>query len=383
MEWDAPDNAGRPAITDYDVEYRRTSETAWTNHTHDGPGLSTTLTNLSPGTDYQVRVLARNHEGQGPWSNPAQGTTVANRPPVFGANTAGRSVPENSPQGTNVGAAVTATDTDDTLTYSLGGADSGSFEIDNGGQITVGEGTVLDHETGQSYTVTVTATDPHEASASIEVTITVTDVAEPPGPPDSFRSRSDADLPNSGMGRARQRRPPRHHRLRRRVPADIGDRLDEPHPRRTGPVHHTDQPESRHRLSGAGTGPQPRRPRPLVEPGPGHHRRQPPAGLRSQHRRPVGAGELPAGDQRGRCGDGDGHRRHADLQPGRRGLRLLRDRQRRPDHSGGGNRPGPRDGAELHGHRHRHRPPRSQRQHRGDHHGDRRGGASGPARQFP
>ena len=181
--WTAPDNAGRPAITDYDVEYRRTVDADWTNHTHDGPGLSAVIGPLSPGTEYQVRVLARNHEGDSPWSNPAQGTTVTNSPPEFGANTASRSVPENSQQGTNVGAPVTATDTDDTLTYSLGGADSGSFEIDSGGQITVGEGTVLDHETGQSYTVTVTAADPHEASASIAVTVTVTDMAEPPGRP--------------------------------------------------------------------------------------------------------------------------------------------------------------------------------------------------------
>ena len=128
-------------------------------------------------------MLARNHEGQSPWSNPAQGTTVTNSPPEFGADTNSRSVPENSPQATTVGGPVTATDPDDTLTYSLGGADAGSFEIDHGGQITVGEGTVLDHETGQSYAVTVTATDPHGGSASIEVTITVTDMAEPPGRP--------------------------------------------------------------------------------------------------------------------------------------------------------------------------------------------------------
>ena len=38
----------------------------------------------------------------------------------------------------------------------------------------------LDHETKDSYTVTVTATDPENASDTIDVTITVTDVNEAP-----------------------------------------------------------------------------------------------------------------------------------------------------------------------------------------------------------
>ena len=252
--WDAPDNAGRPAVTDYDVEYREVTDpvSSWNSDAdHDGTGLSITLTDLTPGTDYEVRVLARNHEGQSPWSNPAQGTTVTNSPPVFGADTNSRSVPENSPQATTVGGPVTATDPDDTLTYSLGGADAGSFEIDHGGQITVGEGTVLDHETGQSYAVTVTATDPHGGSASIEVTITVTDMAEPPGRPVvSIAGQTRTSL-TVGWDAPDNAGPPRHHRLRRGVPGS-----DRPgvvveqrrRSRRDGPVHHTDRPDPWHRL---------------------------------------------------------------------------------------------------------------------------------------
>ena len=185
VEWDAPENAGRPAITDYDVEYRRASDSGWTDHPHQGTGLSAVIGDLAPGTDYQVRVMARNEEGDGQWSDTAQGTTVANSAPVFGANTASRSVPENSAQGTSVGDPLTATDPDagDTLSYSLGGADASSFEIDDNGQITVGAGTVLDHEAGRSYALTVTAADPQGGSASIAVTVTVTDVDEPPGRP--------------------------------------------------------------------------------------------------------------------------------------------------------------------------------------------------------
>ena len=94
---------------------------------------------------------------------------------------AGRSVVENTAAGENVGGPVAATDADGgTLTYTLGGADVASFDIDpDTGQITVGAGTTLDFESEkQSYTVDVTATDSSGASETITVTVTVTNVDE-------------------------------------------------------------------------------------------------------------------------------------------------------------------------------------------------------------
>ena len=47
--------------------------------------------------------------------------------PLFGSASYSRGVPENTAAGTNIGAAVSATDADgDTLSYSLGGTDGGT-----------------------------------------------------------------------------------------------------------------------------------------------------------------------------------------------------------------------------------------------------------------
>ena len=108
---------------------------------------------------------------------------VVNSAPMFEDAMTTRMVAENSPEGTDVGAPVTATDPDnDELTYTLSGADMMSFTIGSStGQIKVGADTMLDYESDKmSYMVTVTATDPDGESDSIEVTINVTDVDEDP-----------------------------------------------------------------------------------------------------------------------------------------------------------------------------------------------------------
>ena len=190
VEWDAPENAGRPAITDYDVGYRKVTDpvSSWSDAEHEGAGLSITLSDLDPGTDYQVRVMARNDEGDGEWSETAQGTTLANTAPEFGAAAPTRQLAENSVQGTSVGAPVTATDddADDTLSYGITGPNPGGFTIDaTTRQLRSGPASNYDFEdpAKNSYTVTVTASDPQGGSGSVEVTVTVTDVNEPPGKP--------------------------------------------------------------------------------------------------------------------------------------------------------------------------------------------------------
>ena len=120
-----------------------------------------------------------------------------NEKPTFDANLAtDLEIAENTAAMQDFGNAFTATDPDnsgtnpnkDTLTYSLGGTDSASFDIDDEtGQIKTKA--ALDHETKETYTVTVTVSDGRNdtgddeqnpvADATITVTITVTDVDDP------------------------------------------------------------------------------------------------------------------------------------------------------------------------------------------------------------
>ena len=103
---------------------------------------------------------------------------AVNDAPAFPAATAERSVPEDAEADDNVGTPVTAMDVESALlTYSLSGADSGSFNIDSNGQIAVATGVTFDIATQETYVVTVTADDGSgeaNATATVEVTITVT-----------------------------------------------------------------------------------------------------------------------------------------------------------------------------------------------------------------
>ena len=79
VSWTAPDNAGRPAITVYHLQYRLSGELIFTDGPQDVPATDTsaTITGLSAGTTYNVVVRADNEEGAGAWSAPASGATEA------------------------------------------------------------------------------------------------------------------------------------------------------------------------------------------------------------------------------------------------------------------------------------------------------------------
>ena len=297
VTWTAPDRNGGPALTGYEVRYKKTADINWSSRPHSGTGTTATITGLDPGTEYEVQVRALNGETPSDWSPSGTGTTaevptaialsldpssvaedagattvtvtaaldaglrltdtevtvsrtagtatsgtdyeavndftvtipalqtsgtatftftptvdedsennetvilsgsatdltagtatltiIDNSPPTFANTPEARSVAENTAAGQDVGAAVTAADTDtgDTLSYSLEeGADAASFDIvSTSGQIRTKS--ALDHETTPSYSVTVKADDGQGGSATVPVTITVTDVEEQPETP--------------------------------------------------------------------------------------------------------------------------------------------------------------------------------------------------------
>ena len=100
-----------------------------------------------------------------------------------------RSVPENSPADTSVGAAVMATDDEGGLVYRLGGPDGGSFGINTDGEIKTKSGITYNYESAKNtYSVTVSVHDRKDiASApdttiddSIDVAISLTDANDAP-----------------------------------------------------------------------------------------------------------------------------------------------------------------------------------------------------------
>ena len=82
--WSEPTDNGF-SVDDYDVQYRACTATpkscdtnptwgSWSSKSFTGTGVSTTITSLTNGTAYQVRVRAGNSKGKGAWSTPSKDT---------------------------------------------------------------------------------------------------------------------------------------------------------------------------------------------------------------------------------------------------------------------------------------------------------------------
>ena len=133
--------------------------------------------------------------------------TEVNEAPVFPSAMATRTIPENTPAGVNIGAPVAATDPDnDALTYSLNGADAGSFDIVSGtGQLQTKAS--LDGASGNSYSVTVSVRDSKDdegnpdttTDSTIAVTILVTEVNEAPVFPSAMATRTIPENTPAGV----------------------------------------------------------------------------------------------------------------------------------------------------------------------------------------
>ena len=120
---------------------------------HETPG------DLDTDNTYEITVTARGGTETGSLDVTVYVRDV-NEAPTFSTSPTDRSVAENTAANENVGAPVEASDVDDgdSLSYLLSGEDASSFGIDTStGQILTDAD--LDHETDDSYTVTVTARD--------------------------------------------------------------------------------------------------------------------------------------------------------------------------------------------------------------------------------
>ena len=206
VSWTAPANERRPAITGYNLQYRKGTSGGWTAGPQNVGGTSTTISGLDADSPYQVQVQAINDEGTSLWSPHGSGRTNApnNDPPSI-TDPGPLSLPENdggtaTKSAQNVDDPIEASDPNgDPLTFSLLGPDARFFTIEtietNGewrGQIKTRPGVTYDHETRPTYTVTVKVSD-GKASATLDVTISVEDLPEVPAAPAAPKVRLAKD----------------------------------------------------------------------------------------------------------------------------------------------------------------------------------------------
>ena len=189
VTWSAPSNSGRPDIDDYDVQFRPSTATGWSDHSFSGTGTTTTILNLSANTLYYVQVRAKNAEGDGSWSSSGSGRTSAapNRAPVITSGPTRVSFTEN---GTGDVATYVATDADnDNISWSDEHTDAGDFTISSSGVLRFSSPpdfeTPRDSNRNNIYVVRVKATDDGDPakSATRTVQVTVKDTDEPPRKP--------------------------------------------------------------------------------------------------------------------------------------------------------------------------------------------------------
>ena len=73
VTWSAPSSTGRPAIVNYDLQYREGTTGTWTDGPQNVSGTSATIAGLTADpAAYQVQVRATNNEGDGDWSPPGR-----------------------------------------------------------------------------------------------------------------------------------------------------------------------------------------------------------------------------------------------------------------------------------------------------------------------
>ena len=183
------DDFGDPAVSHFEARQSDDGGDTWTTWDRisgsDATTTNHTVTGLTSGVAYTFQIRPVKDYGAGLASESATATPVApvalNAAPSFvDGPTANRSVAENMPPGTSIGARISATDSDasDSLIYSISRNDDGAFVVDSGGQLSNTK--TLNYEQKSSYSITLRVEDNDGATDTIDVSIAVTDVNDPP-----------------------------------------------------------------------------------------------------------------------------------------------------------------------------------------------------------
>jgi hypothetical protein len=156
---------------------------------HSSTGVVTvangTLLNYESATSHSITVLATSADS----STSSQSFTINlsdvdefDVGVVTDSNAGANSVAENAANGSTVGVTALATDADgttNTITYSLSDNAGGRFTIDGStGVVTVADGSLLNHESATSHSITVLATSADSSTSSQSFTINLSDVDE-------------------------------------------------------------------------------------------------------------------------------------------------------------------------------------------------------------
>ena len=162
--WQAPSSNGGSDVTGYRVQWKEAAD-SWDTEADVSEAAETgttyTITDLTGGVEYAVRVIATNDVGDGPASTEAKGT------PAGGVSEAENSAPTGLP-GIGGTPQVDQTLTADTSAISdEDGLTSATFEYQ-----WIAGGTEIDGATGSTYTLTAS-----EQGQTIQVRVTFTDDA--------------------------------------------------------------------------------------------------------------------------------------------------------------------------------------------------------------
>ena len=172
--------------TDVTWQWARGETRTFSNFTDISGAESASYTPVAADVGKYLRATASYEDphfsGKTAWEVSATQVQRGNEDPSFSSPTTTRSVPENSAAGTNVGAAVSTTDSDgDALHYTLSGTNASSFTIDDSnGQIKTKSGVTYDFEVTSSYSVTVHVRDNRDAAGNTD---SVNDDSSTCGPP--------------------------------------------------------------------------------------------------------------------------------------------------------------------------------------------------------